>query len=880
MNYNQEVGLSKPRTGAPKRVAVGLLAGSLAMFGVAFAPSAGATATVTNERLAGTNRYGTAAAIAGDEAFAAPTHVVIATGQNFPDALAASTLTGANGNAPIILTTTAALSTEASTALDGLRTKNVTTAIIVGGTDAVSTAVQTAVTTKGFTVTRVAGTNRYETAAAIAAAADVRQDSGSVGGQKTALIATGTNFPDALAGGPAAHRNDLPLLLVDSTVPAATRTALTSLGITRAVILGGTAAVSEAVATEIGTIVGTAPTRLAGVNRNSTATAVGDYEITTLTFPATAAILATGLNFPDALAAGPLGGQLGAPIVLTASLPTESRDFLDKHSRTISKLYVAGGTAAIDDATVAAAEAAAETVGNDAAGAAVTTRPELTGAAIVSTTTATQATPANPVGTRVRFTFDETLGSAFGATGTNFFVHSSTNTRTTGSNAAATGATVIETAGNTVLVNFPGIATDAGAAALTKATVAFGAVRDVGGAENPEGAAPIGTAGTTTSTAGTTTAPDLTNVGNFRQSSRVGETAVDFTFDQAAFIATADNFHLVTTANADITCRTQAQGATTPASGGTVVGGNGSVTITAVCTNIGGTLDTVAGTALSTSNVARGYLPAGVVASAAAPGGTANPLQAHDVGTVSTGPDLASVTFIRGALGTATADTVVYTFDDAILQATAVGFQVYTSTAGTVTATAASQTINAADTRQVSVTFPNGTVDTAVGASVTAGAVTNTALVTNQPDEVAAAGTGSTTVAPGSTTGPDLTAVALAASTDAFGNAGAFTAKFTFDEAVTVANQAFFHLYFSNGTRLRANGGCTVGATTATAGEVTCTGFVDQVTGVAPAPASTTGTSVLGTVEFGAVFGSGGAGTDSNPEGAVATTGGTGTKAS
>src|SRR5438552_1573522 len=54
---NQEVGLSKPRVGAPKRVAVGLLAGALGVFGIALAPNAGATATVTTSRLAGSTRY-------------------------------------------------------------------------------------------------------------------------------------------------------------------------------------------------------------------------------------------------------------------------------------------------------------------------------------------------------------------------------------------------------------------------------------------------------------------------------------------------------------------------------------------------------------------------------------------------------------------------------------------------------------------------------------------------------------------------------------------------------------------------------------------------------------------------------------------------------
>ena len=57
--------MSKSRSGAPKRVAAGLLAGALTVLGLGFAPSAGATADVKTDRYAGTTRYGTAAAIAG-----------------------------------------------------------------------------------------------------------------------------------------------------------------------------------------------------------------------------------------------------------------------------------------------------------------------------------------------------------------------------------------------------------------------------------------------------------------------------------------------------------------------------------------------------------------------------------------------------------------------------------------------------------------------------------------------------------------------------------------------------------------------------------------------------------------------------------------------
>jgi putative cell wall-binding protein len=66
------------------------------------------------------------------------------------------------------------------------------------------------------------------------------------------MVATGLNFPDALAGGPAAAALRAPILLVAGTaVPAATTTEMERLAPRTAVVLGGTAAVAEGVADEL-----------------------------------------------------------------------------------------------------------------------------------------------------------------------------------------------------------------------------------------------------------------------------------------------------------------------------------------------------------------------------------------------------------------------------------------------------------------------------------------------------------------------------------------------------------------------------------------------------------------------------------------------------
>jgi putative cell wall-binding protein len=868
--------LSKPRTGAPRRVAVGLLAGALSLFGVAVAPPAGATTSVTTARLAGATRYGTAAAISADASLGTPVHAIIATGENFPDALAAAALAGANASSPIILTESGTYTTEAKSGLAALKTKGVKAVTIVGGTNAISETVEDAIEADGFTVTRVAGDDRYETAAEIAKAANTKSAAAAVGGLKSALFATGTNFPDALAGGSAAYGNKLPILLVGDTVPASTQEAISSMGIKKAYILGGTAAVSTAVEGTLVALTGNAATRLAGTNRYATATAVGDFLKTTLAYPMTSAVLATGVNFPDALASGPLAGANKAPLVLTSSLPPESQAFLDKYSSTITKLFVAGGTSVIDDATVASAKAAAETVNNDSATQAVTTRPELTGASIVETVTASQVTTTKPAGTYVRFTFDEALSTSFAPVAGNFHAYA-TNGTTVYNGGTATIEATATPANTSVLVNFTGANTTALAGVLTVATVDFEAVRDATSAGNPEGDASIGVPGTTTTAAGTTTAPDLLSISRFSTAtSNANQTPVDFTFDQATFVATATGFHLVDTLNQVHNCTADTATTGTNTSGGNIAGGNGTTVVTALCDNAaggngaGGTANT---TLLSAGNIARGYVDAGSVGTSTS-FALANILQAADVAATSTGPDLVSVA--ASTLTGATTTTVIFKFDQAIIAATAANFAIYGASANDVGGAATSATISTTDATQVAVVFTNATTGF-VGGTITgdgtasgSGVCSAGTAVCNHPDETGTSASTSTQT-PGSTALADLTGVALSAQTDVFGSAIGNQATYSFDAAVgtgvPVANS--FYLYLADGTRLQATA-CTT-PTTTTQTTVVCTAFRNSVT--LAAQTTQQNAAVLGTVDNTAVG-------NGNVEGAAPTTGGTGTPAS
>ncbi|HUR49835.1 MAG TPA: cell wall-binding repeat-containing protein, partial [Acidimicrobiales bacterium] len=193
------------------------------------------------------------------------------------------------------------------------------------------------------TTERLGGADRFATAAEVA-----RE---SHPGAQTALIANGFNFPDALAGSTLAGALNAPILLVTPTsIPAATSAALSDIGVDDVVILGGPAAVSTQVENQLRTNYGV--TRVQGDDRYKTAVeiarraAVGG--VGTVDNLRTA-FVSTGLNYPDALGAGPLAYEGNLPSLLTRTndLPPETAQVI--RDLNIEHVVILGGTQAISD---------------------------------------------------------------------------------------------------------------------------------------------------------------------------------------------------------------------------------------------------------------------------------------------------------------------------------------------------------------------------------------------------------------------------------------------------------------------------------------------------------------------------------------------------
>ncbi|WP_164737318.1 cell wall-binding repeat-containing protein [Georgenia sp. SYP-B2076] len=192
-------------------------------------------------RLDGANRYETSAAVGRAVWTGTTPTVYLASGQDFADGLSGGAAASATG-APVYVTTPRTLAAPIRTELARLRPSKV---VILGGTAAVSKDVvaQVQQLLPGVTVSRLAGNDRYETAAAVAA-------STWPNGSATVFLATGTGFADALSGVPAAGSRKAPVLLTrPECLAPSVKSALTALDAASTVLLGGPSAVAESAET-------------------------------------------------------------------------------------------------------------------------------------------------------------------------------------------------------------------------------------------------------------------------------------------------------------------------------------------------------------------------------------------------------------------------------------------------------------------------------------------------------------------------------------------------------------------------------------------------------------------------------------------------------
>ncbi|MBS5786861.1 MAG: cell wall-binding repeat-containing protein [Clostridioides difficile] len=228
--------------------------------------------------------------------------VILASGEKYTDVLTATVL-GNEKNAPILLSTKDSVGEKTITEIKRINPEEV---IISGGLDSVSEKVVSQLS--DYKVTRIAGTDRYETAKKIGT--EVRKTGNKTG----AMLVDGTNFPDVITISSLASQKRVPILLTEpKTLNDTTQDTIKSWGVNDVVIGGGYNSVTRDIENNLGI---SKVSRLGGVDRYETAGLIGS-EVRMLTGNDEDLILVDGTNFPDGITINSLAANFKSPIMLT-----------------------------------------------------------------------------------------------------------------------------------------------------------------------------------------------------------------------------------------------------------------------------------------------------------------------------------------------------------------------------------------------------------------------------------------------------------------------------------------------------------------------------------------------------------------------------------
>ena len=286
-------------------------------------------------RLDGLDRFATAAAVSAERFDSGSSHVWLATGASFADALSTGAAAGRRSG-PLLLVAGCAMPDATAAELSRLKPSSIT---VVGGPAAVCDGVlEHTRSLTGVQPTRVAGADRFDTAAALSRTF-------WAGGATTVTMASAAGFADSLGGGALGAQEGSPLLLsAPCDLPAATSDELARLRPSTVLVMGGPGAVCDAVLDRV-RATGATVTRISGADRFETAARASDHGWGS---GSDTVYLASGAGFADGLAAGVAAAFDGAPLLLVpacGTLPVSVREEISNLAA--SRVYAVGGANAI-----------------------------------------------------------------------------------------------------------------------------------------------------------------------------------------------------------------------------------------------------------------------------------------------------------------------------------------------------------------------------------------------------------------------------------------------------------------------------------------------------------------------------------------------------
>lgn len=291
------------------------------------------SASAVTDRLAGEDRYLTAIEVSQSGWPEGAENIVLATGLNYPDALSAAPLAG-KYDAPVLLVGAKGLSTETLAEVKRLKPKK---AYLIGGTGVIPSNVEGQLSVNGVSATRLAGADRYETAMAVAR---------SVGMSKGIFVVPGQSFTDTLAAAPIAAAQSMPIIPVPAEeLTKSQKSYFARAKLNRVIIMGSQKEISEQVRSYF-----PSAENISGADPYARNIALLEHFEETINHDKL--FIATGQQYPDALAAAAYAKIGGNPVVLLngSQIPSAAQDYFTKN--VLNRIMVLGGESIIPSDTM------------------------------------------------------------------------------------------------------------------------------------------------------------------------------------------------------------------------------------------------------------------------------------------------------------------------------------------------------------------------------------------------------------------------------------------------------------------------------------------------------------------------------------------------
>lgn len=287
------------------------------------------------QRLSGDNRYETSVEVS-EKNFKSADTVVLASGQNIADALVASSYADIE-EAPILLTNKNSISDEVLDEIERLKADKV---VIVGGQSSISSSVESRLKKEDIKVTRISGRDRFDTSDKLSQEVSRLSKKSS-----QAILVNGYKNIDALSVSSLATKEELPILLNGrNALNMSVKNRLKQMNVNKVYIIGGNNSISSDVEKELKRMQ-ISVVRLSGTDRYETSANIAKYAYKDFD----EAIVASGENPVDALAASTLTGKKEAPILLTNKnkIPKSIKKIIEDMD--IGKITIVGGENSITD---------------------------------------------------------------------------------------------------------------------------------------------------------------------------------------------------------------------------------------------------------------------------------------------------------------------------------------------------------------------------------------------------------------------------------------------------------------------------------------------------------------------------------------------------